>query len=106
MSTATLIISIATLLVGFVSQAIQTGKVLGIIVTPKAWVPYLTLAASFLAGFIQSIASAATIDAAAIESAVLAGLMALVGVTVGVTAHQHLTARPANDNAAPPAKAA
>jgi hypothetical protein len=98
----TLLISLLSILVGFASNAVQTGSFLGIKTVPKAWLPYLTLFATFFSGFLQSIAGATSITSTAILQAVVAGFAALTGTTVGITVQQHLIAAravPANDNA-------
>ncbi len=98
MTTATIIIAILSLVLGYISQAVQTGKFLGIVTVPTTWLPYLTLIGTFLAAFVQSISSATVVNQSTIVAAILAGLAALTGVTIGVTVHQHITAKPANDN--------
>jgi hypothetical protein len=97
----TLIISVIGVVLGFVSNAVQTGSFLGLKTVPQAWLPYLTLVGTFLAAFLQSIGTASPVTESAVIQAVLAGFTALTGTTVGVTIHQHLTVArqaPANDN--------
>jgi hypothetical protein len=110
MSEWTIAISILSVVAGYVSNAVQTGSFLGIKTVPQAWLPYLTLAGTFLTGFLQSgVGAAPPITGTTILQAVLAGLTALTGATVGVTVHQHLATvptPPANDNATPNQRAA
>jgi uncharacterized membrane protein len=99
----TLIISVISVALGFVSNAVQTGSFLGIETVPKKWLPYLTLIGTFLAAFLQSISTASPVTGTAVLQAVIAGFTALTGTAVGVTIHQHLTVAPqdpANDNGA------
>jgi hypothetical protein len=99
----TLVISVVSIVLGFVSNAVQTGSFLGIETVPRKWIPYLTLLGTFLAAFLQSIGTASPVTGTAVLQAVLAGFTALTGTTVGVTIHQHLTVAsqdPANDNGA------
>jgi hypothetical protein len=99
----TLIISVLSVIAGFVSNAVQTGSFLGIETVPQKWLPYLTLIGTFLAAFLQSISTASPVSGTAILQAVIAGFTALTATTVGVTIHQHLTVTskaPANDNGA------
>ena len=84
MTTATIIIAILSLVLGYISQAVQTGKFLGIVTVPTTWLPYLTLIGTFLAAFVQSISSATVVNQSTIVAAILAGLAALTGVTIGV----------------------
>lgn len=97
----TLIISVVSLVAGFVSNAVQTGSFLGIETVPQKWLPYLTLLGTFLAAFLQSIGTASPVNGTAVLQAVIAGFTALTGTAVGVTIQQHLIAArsaPANDN--------
>jgi hypothetical protein len=111
MSTTSVIITLLSLLAGFCVQAVNSGSLFGIVTVPKAWLPYVSLIGTFLAGFVASLTTAGSVTSATLVAAVMAGLTALTGTVVGVTAHQHLTAHlsykaPANDNGAPPAEKA
>jgi hypothetical protein len=105
MSTTSVWISIASILAGFITQAVNTGSLFGMVTVPKAWLPYLSLIGTFVAGVVGSLMSTGAITSASLGPAILAGFMALAGTTVGVTVHQHLKAHlgkqtpPANDNA-------
>ncbi len=97
----TLIISLVSILVGFASNAVQTGSFLGIETVPRAWLPYLTLLVTFFTAALQSIAGASPVTGTAVLQAVIAGFTALTGTTVGITVQQHLIASRvavANDN--------
>lgn len=99
MSTTTIIISLLSVLVGYVAQAVNTGSLFGVATVPQKWIPYLSLFGTFLAAFVTSVATANPVNNAAWMTALIAGFAALTGNTVGVTMHQHLKAKPANDNA-------
>ena len=90
----TIVIALLGVLVGYMIQAINTGKFMGVATVPQAWLPYLSLGGGFLSAFVTSIQAAPTPDAGAWFSALLAGLLALGGVVSGINAHQHLTAKP------------
>ena len=115
MSNLTVIITLCSLVAGFVTQAVNTGSLFGMVTVPKAWLPYASLIGTLLAGFAGNLSQAAAVNGTTILAAVMAGVMALTGTAVGVTCHQHLKAhlgmggKPANDNAAkkdaPPAAA-
>lgn len=87
MTTTTFVIVLLSILAGYISNAVQSGGFLGIATVPKAWLPYLTLLGTFLASFAQAASSSTPPDW---KGAVLAGLLALGGTTVGITAHQHV----------------
>lgn len=92
LSYTTIIISLLAVLSGYIANAVQSGSLFGVATVPKGWVPYLSLVGSFLAAFVASIAGASPVTQAAWFTALLAGLTALGGLGIGVTAHQHLTA--------------
>jgi hypothetical protein len=98
MSNMSIWISLGSLIVGFITQAVNTGSLFGVVTVPQKWLPYASLLGTFLAGFIASIGSAASVTSTTLTQAVMAGLMALTGTAVGVTCHQHLKACPSNDN--------
>ncbi len=103
LSYATVIIALLGIVAGYTAQAINTGSFLGVVTVPKTWLPYLTLAGTFLAAFVASIVAAPDKNAAAWVSAGIAGFIALGGNVTGITAHQHIaTGKPANDNAVAP----
>ncbi len=91
LSYTTIIISLLAVLSGYIANAIQSGSLFGVATVPKAWLPYLSLVGSFLSAFVASIAGASPVTQAAWFTALLAGLTALGGLGIGVTAHQHLT---------------
>lgn len=97
MTTTTFVIALISILAGYISNAIQTGSFLGIATLPKAWLSYLTLLGTFLANFAQTAAASTPPDW---KLSILAGLLALGGTTIGITAHQHIALgkKPANDN--------
>ena len=90
MSTTTIIIALLSILVGYIGQAVQSGSLFGIVTVPRTWVPYLTLAGTFIANGVASLSQATTVNSAAWIAALLAGLTSLTGTTVGITIHQHV----------------
>jgi hypothetical protein len=90
LTTVTVLIAFLGVLVGYVAQAVNTGSLFGIVTVPKTWLPYLALAGTFLAAFVQSIATATTVNGTAWINALLAGMVALGGNATGITISQHL----------------
>ncbi len=87
MTTTTFVIALLSIFAGYIANAVQSGGFLGIATVPKAWLPYLTLLGTFLGNFAQAAASTPAPDW---KGATLAGLLALGGTTIGITAHQHV----------------
>jgi hypothetical protein len=107
MSTYTVIVAILGILIGFITQAIQTGSFLSIITIPTTWLPYFSIALTFVGAFSHSLINAGSLTTTTLFNALVAALTALAGLTVGVTVHQHLkTGAPANDNGNNQSKAA
>lgn len=87
-----IVVTVLSLVLGLVTQMVQTGSFLGIKTTPTTWLPYLTLAATFLGGVVTSLAGAAAINAAAVFAAVVAGIQSLLaGAAPGVAHFAHVT---------------
>jgi len=91
-SATTIIIASLAILVGYVTQGIQSGSLFGVIMIPKPWLPYLGLLGGFLGAFTPSITNAAVKNEAAWLTALFAGLIGLGGIVAGVTAKQHVDA--------------
>jgi hypothetical protein len=87
----TAIVAILALVAGFIGQAINSGNLFGIVTTPKAWIPYLTLVGSFIGAFGLSIQGDTTLNETAWFNAVMAGFMALLSAAGGSAAHSHFT---------------
>ncbi len=91
MSTAVTIITILSFVLGLINQAIAQGSILGgLIKVPPTWLPYLTIGASFLGGFVGSLQSAASITGQAVLQAVLAGILSLSSAGGGVAIAHHM----------------
>lgn len=90
LSTQTAIVTIIALVAGFVGQAVNSGNFFGIVTTPKAWIPYLTILGSFLAAVGLSLQSAPALNGAAWFNAIIAGFMALTSAGAGAAVHGHL----------------
>jgi hypothetical protein len=110
-------------LLGILTNWVQTGTLLGRWITPKTWLPDVTMLVTFLGGFLGSIESGnpVTLSGSAIYVATIAGILSLTaGVAPTLARHVHgpmndqqlqqnLSNKAANGNAtpsAPPQKAA
>jgi hypothetical protein len=78
LTTLGVLVTVVSLVVGFVNQAVNQGSILGIVTTPKAWLPYLTILATFFMGAGASLSQAAGVSGSSILAAVLAGFSSLV----------------------------
>ena len=88
------VVMILSLVLGVLTQAIQTGTIFGSIVTPKAWLPALTIAATFLGGVVAYFGglSPVVLNGTTLFYAVAAGVAALLSGTVpGMVVHAHFT---------------
>jgi hypothetical protein len=100
-------VTIVALLAGFIGQAVNTGSLFGVATTPKAWIPYLTLAGSFLTAFGLSLQGASGVNGSSILNAIIAGVMALSSAGAGAACHAHLIAHKSSQGKTPtPAPAA
>lgn len=93
-STVVAVITALSFLLGLINQAISQGSILGgLIKVPPTWLPYLTLVATFLGGFLGSIESSSlsTINAQVVVNAVIAGLLALSSAGGGAAVALHLS---------------
>jgi hypothetical protein len=94
LSTPVAVVMILSLLLGGLTQVIQTGALFGSIVTPKAWLPALTIAATFLGGVVSYFGglSPVVLTGSSVFYAVVAGVSALLSSTVPALAiHAHVT---------------
>jgi hypothetical protein len=92
LSTATIVIALLAIVVGYVTQAINSGSLFGVVTIPKPLLPYLGLAGGFLGPFTASITASPLKDESAWLNALFAGLLGLGGIVMGVTAKQHIDA--------------
>ena len=92
LSTETMVIALLSVLVGYITHSISTGKVFGIKTIPLPWLPYLGLAGAFLTPLTVSISAAAVLSQVAWFNALLAGLIGLGGFVSGVTGKQAIDA--------------
>lgn len=93
LSTPFAVMTILSLVLGALTQAVQTGSVAGFM-TPKSWLPWLTIATSFLGGAVGYLSglSPLVLDGASIFYAVAAGVTALLSGTIpGIVVHAHFT---------------
>jgi hypothetical protein len=91
MSTAATVIMVLSFVLGLINQGVSQGSILGgLVKIPPSWLPYLTVAASFLGGFVQSISGVSPITGQAIMAAIMAGLLALSSAGGGAAVAHHL----------------
>jgi|SRR5208337_2274558 len=87
------VVMIVSLLAGFISHSIQSGSILGIATTPKAWLPEMTVLGTFLAGAVAYMTSAPgfVLTASTAFYAVAAGAAALgMGAVPGFATLAHM----------------
>jgi hypothetical protein len=87
---AVVIVTLLAVLAGYIAQAVNTGSLFGVVTVPQTWLPYLTLVGSFLAAAVMSLQGAAVVTSVSWFNALLSGLLALGGTSIGVVAHQHV----------------
>jgi hypothetical protein len=85
-------ILIPGLVVGYATQAYQTGTLFGKKTLPKPYIPYVGALATFGTAFLATLPQGAIITKAVLEAAALAGLQALVAMAFGVVGHVAQTA--------------
>jgi len=100
-STLTVVVTVLSLAVGFINQSVNQGSLLGVVTTPKAWLPYLTLAATFLGGTIASLSQAAALNGGSIWGAIVAGLSALLAGAGGIAIAHHVSLKKVSQPAQP-----
>lgn len=83
--------SLIGIVAGFVSMAVNTGKILGIKTVPKPYLPYLALAGSFVTAFGVSLGTH-PLTALYVYMAALAGVGALMSSGGGAALHGLVTA--------------
>lgn len=110
LSTPVVVVTILSLVLGFVTQGIQSGSILGVATVPKPWLPFLTIFATFLGGvvsYLTGLGSSAQLNSSTVFFAVVTGLTDLLaGSAPGLAIHAHVVVpaklralRAANDNA-------
>lgn len=86
------IVTVLSVILGFVTQAVQSGSILGIVVLPKPWLPEVTLFGSFLGGAVAYLGGLGSfaLSGSVVYYAVMAGLTALLaGAAPGLARHAH-----------------
>lgn len=83
------VMAIVGLIVGFATQGLKQGNLLGIIRIQAAWAPYLGLLVTFGTGLDQGLAGQATLTSAVWFNAVLLGLTGLMAQGGGAALHGH-----------------
>lgn len=90
-TTLGVVVMVIGLLLGFINQGISQGSILGSTVkVPPTWLPYLTLAATFLSGGVASLTTSDAVTAAAVLLAVYAGFQALISTGGGIALAHHM----------------
>ena len=92
LSTAVAVSMILSLVLGILTQIVQTGSLFGTFVTPKTWLPGFTLAATFLGGVVGYFSglSPLMLTGSSIFYALMAGAANLLtGAVPGVAVHAH-----------------
>lgn len=84
------LVSVLTLLAGFVGQTVSTQSFLGIEKVSAGWIPVLTLGGSFLTGFVHSLSASGGLTGTSLFNAAIAGLAPLTTAGVGVAAAMHV----------------
>jgi hypothetical protein len=83
-------VTVLSLLVGILTQAVQSGKVFGQFAIPTSAMVWLTLVLPLLGGVVASLTTSGTLTTASIFYAVVQGVGdALVGATPGLAVHAH-----------------
>lgn len=114
MSSYSVVVTLIALLLGVITQVINTGKLFGQFQVPAQAMVWLLIVAPFLGGVSASLLQAGLLSSATAFSAVIAGITAVVagsspGIAVHLAIHAHITVpgivaalrKPAsNDNAA------
>lgn len=107
LSPTTLVVAGLGFLLAILTNMVSSGNLLGLVVTPQAWLPYLTLGVTFLGAFVPALTSAESLTALSWTNAAIAGLTALIAYGAGHAVHAHVqTAQRAARIAAMGAKAA
>ena len=90
---AVAIVTVLSVVLGFVTQAVQSGSFLGIATLPKTWLPDVTLFGTFLGGVVAYLAGLGSfvLSGAVVYYAVMAGLTSLLaGAAPGLAQHAHV----------------
>jgi hypothetical protein len=95
LSAPVVVVTILSLVLGFVTHGVQSGSLLGIKTIPQPWLPYLTIFGTFLGGtvaYFTGLGTSMRLDAATIFYGVVAGFTALLASsTPGIVIHAHVT---------------
>src|ERR1700730_15078983 len=93
LTTPTVVVTILSLLLGLGTSLIQTGSIFGIKVDPKTWLPWVTMATTFIGGVLAYLKgqSPLVLSDAVIFYSVIAGLTALMASSApGLAMHAHI----------------
>jgi len=93
LTTATVVTTVLSLVLGIITQMVQTGMFAWKWATPKSWLPTLTIAMTLLGGIVSYLASQSPLvfNAPTIFYAVVAGIVSLMtGSAPGLAVHAHV----------------
>lgn len=89
LSPTTLIIAGLGFLLAILTNLVNSGGIAGIM-TPKAWLPYLTVALTFLAAFVTALTSSQPLTTLSWVNALIAGVTALIAYGGGHAVQVHV----------------
>jgi hypothetical protein len=90
LTTATVVVTILSLLLGILTQIVQSGSLFGIVTVPKPWLPDFTLASTFIGGLVAYLGGQSSLNSSIVFYAVVAGITALLaGAAPGMAIHAH-----------------
>jgi hypothetical protein len=92
LTAASAVVLVLSLLAGFLTNAIQSGSLLGMKTVPTSWLPGLTIASTLLGGIVTYLSGHPSLDGATLFYAVAQGLTALLASAApGLALHAHAT---------------
>lgn len=90
LSPTLVVIALLGLISAYITQAVNTGSILGIKTVPQKVLPYLTIGGSFLGTFVQQLYTAGNVSGTAVFNAFVSGMFMLLAPSAGVALHHHL----------------
>jgi hypothetical protein len=92
LSPTTLVVAGLGFLLAILTNMVNSGNLFGLLVTPLAWLPYLTLAMTFFGAFVPSLSASVPLSALSWVNASIAGLTALIAYGAGHAVHANVQA--------------
>lgn len=90
LSPTLVVIALLGLISAYITQAVNTGSILGIKTVPQKVLPYLTIGGSFLGTFVQQLYTAGNVTGTTVFNAFVSGMFMLLAPSAGVALHHHL----------------